>query len=696
MKQVVQPVGGGPVEVLEVPRPIIGPTEVLVQTRASIISSGTERAVTALAQSSLLGKARARPDLVRQVIAKARTEGVSSTVRAVRSRLGSDIPLGYSASGVVVKVGEAVADIAPGDLVATGGAGAANHAEFQAVPGLLTSPIPNDVDMESAAFATIASIAMHGLRQAAVGPGSKVVVVGLGLVGQLTARLAMASGCGVAGIDVSEHPLGVAEASGVLALSEDGADTTARIRDWSRGRCADAVIITAADKTSRITDRVPELCRDRATVVVVGDVGLDLERTPWYQNELELRFARSYGPGRYERAYEDWGVDHPIGYSRWTEGRNLEAVLDLMAADRLDVSDLVTHRFDLASATDAYDLIESRGEPYLGIALRYDETPTPNEPIVVSARETTTDGVGFIGAGAFASTVLVPAFRAAGADLVAVGSSSGMSARRMADQAGFARAVSGPDGVLGEPNVKTVVIATPHETHAALTARALRAGKNFFCEKPLALTVAEVDDVADALASTDATLFVGFNRRWSPAVTKVAEHFAPGSGPLVVNYRVNAGELPETHWYHDRRQGGRLLGEVCHFVDAAAALVDSTPLAANAVGGGRGESLLRQDLAVTVSFVDGSVAAITYATGGHHSTEKERIEVLGRSRSGVIIDFSEIVLDGKSISIRPQDKGHNAQIAAFMEATRGERQAPDFLAVSRTVIDAAASLVGDE
>ncbi len=285
------------------PRPVIGPTEVLVQTTASIISPGTERAVTALAQSSLLDKARARPDLVRQVIAKAKTEGIQSTVKAVRSRLADDIPLGYSAAGIVLQVGEAVADISPGDLVATGGAGSANHAEFQAVPGLLASRVPAGVPAESAAFATIASIAMHGLRQAEVGPGSKVVVVGLGLVGQLTARLAMASGCDVAGIDVSEHPLAVAEASGVLALSESGTDTTAKIREWSRGRGADAVIITAADKSSRITDRVPELCRDRATVVVVGDVGLELDRRPWYENELELRFARSYGPGRYERAY---------------------------------------------------------------------------------------------------------------------------------------------------------------------------------------------------------------------------------------------------------------------------------------------------------------------------------------------------------------------------------------------------------
>ena len=695
MKQVVQPVAGGPVEVLDVPRPVIGPTEVLVQTTASMISPGTERAVTALAQSSLLDKARARPDLVRQVVAKARTEGISSTVKAVRSRLADDIPLGYSAAGIVLQVGEAVADISRGDLVATGGAGSANHAEFQAVPGLLASRVPDGVDAESASMATIASIAMHGLRQAEVGPGSKVVIIGLGLVGQLSARLAMASGCDVAGIDVSEHPLAVAEASGVLALSESGSDTTARIREWSRGRGADAVIITAADKSSRIIDRVPSLCRACASVVVVGDVGLELDRTPWYEHELELRFARSYGPGRYERAYEDWGVDHPIGYSRWTEGRNMEAVLDLLASGRLEVSDLVTHRFTLASATDAYELIEARTEPYLGIALSYSDVPSPDEAITVSTTPIGKAGIGFIGAGAFAGSVLAPAFQKTGETFVAVSSSSGLSARRLADSAGFTRAVSGADGVIDDPDVASVVIATPHDTHADLTARSLRAGKHVFCEKPVATSIAELDDVTAALASTDAVLFVGFNRRWSPAVEQASAHMRSGAGPLVVNYRVNAGELPDSHWYHDRRQGGRLLGEVCHFVDTAAALVGAVPTSVQAIGGGRGEALLRQDLALALGFADGSVATITYATGGHHSTEKERIEVLGRGRTAVIVDFRELILDGKTTTLRPQDKGHDRQIAEFVEATK-TGNAPDFIAVSRLVIEASASMLGGD
>ncbi|HWG62263.1 MAG TPA: hypothetical protein VG253_11170, partial [Streptosporangiaceae bacterium] len=313
MKQVVQPLGGGPVEVLDVPRPVPDATEVLVRTLASVISPGTERAVTALAQSSLVAKARARPDLVRQVVRKARTDGLAATRRAVQSRLAEDLPLGYSAAGVVIATGSAVTGVRPGQLVATGGAGKASHAEFQAVPGLLCAGVPDGVAAEDAAFTTIGAIALHGLRLADVGPGSKVVVLGLGLIGQLAARLAMAAGCDVAGIDPAEYPRSVAHASGVLALDERGDVTTDEVLAWSRGRGADAVLVCAAGKSSDAIMRVPALCRDRAAVVVVGDVGLHLSRTPFYEREISLRFARSYGPGRYEPSYEAWGVDFPAG-----------------------------------------------------------------------------------------------------------------------------------------------------------------------------------------------------------------------------------------------------------------------------------------------------------------------------------------------------------------------------------------------
>ena len=380
MKSVVQPIKGGPVEVLDVPKPTPEPTEVLVRTLASVISSGTERAVTKLAQSSLLAKARARPDLVRQVVRKARTEGLAATAQSVRGRLAEDLPLGYSAAGEVVEVGSAVSGLRVGQLVATGGAGKANHAEFQAVPGLLCVPVPDGVPANDAAFTTVASIALHGLRLAEVGPGSKVVVIGLGLVGQLAARLGMAAGCDVMGIDPAAHARITTAGSGIQALDELGETTTEQVFAWSRGRGADAVLVCAASHSSAPVTRAPALCRDRAAIVIVGDVGLSLDRTPFYERELSLRFARSYGPGRYDMSYEAWGVDYPAGQVRWTEGRNFEAVLDLLAAGRLKVADLVTHCYDIADAAAAYELIDKRADPYLAIQLTYPKKADADVP----------------------------------------------------------------------------------------------------------------------------------------------------------------------------------------------------------------------------------------------------------------------------------------------------------------------------
>lgn len=695
MKQVVQPANGGPVRVIDVPRPSIGATEVLVQTVASAVSPGTERAVTKLAQSSLLAKARARPDLVRQVVKKARTDGIAKTARTVKGRLDDDVPLGYSSAGIAIEVGEAVAGISPGQMVATGGAGKANHAEFQAVPGLLCSPVPAGVAPADAAFATIASVALHSLRLADVGPGAKVVVIGLGLLGQLGVRLAQAAGCDVAGIDVGEFRVARAAEAGALALLETGEDTTKAVLEWSRGRGADAVLLMAASSSSAIAGRAPALCRDEANVVVVGDVGLELDRRPFYERELSLRFARSYGPGRYERSYEDWGVDYPAGLVRWTEGRNLEAVLDLLAAGRLAVADLVTHRFPIADATAAYELVERGAEPCLGIVFDYPNAPEPDRPIVFRpARPEARLGVGLIGAGAFARTVLVPAFKEAGFDrFVSVASASGLSARRMAERAGFEKAVSGADAVINDPDVDVVVIATPHDSHARLAAQALRAGKHVFCEKPLALTMEELDDVEDAQDDGKRVLFLDFNRRHSDAIRLVQEHFARTNGPLVLTYRVNAGTLPATHWYHDRRQGGRLLGEVCHFIDTCAALIGLDASAVTTMAGAGVRNLQpADDLVTALRYPDGSLAVISYATGGNMKTGKERIEILGRNRSAVIDDFTCVTIDERLRPVRGDRKGHYAAVVKFKRIVYGDDatyEARSGIASTRAAITAA-------
>jgi predicted dehydrogenase/threonine dehydrogenase-like Zn-dependent dehydrogenase len=761
VKSVVQPVRGGPVEVLDVPQPTPESTEVLVRTIASVISPGTERAVTRLAQSSLLAKARARPDLVRQVVHKAKTEGLAATAQSVRGRLAEDLPLGYSAAGEVVEVGSAVSGLRVGQLVATGGAGKANHAEFQAVPGLLCVPVPDGVPASDAAFTTVASIALHGLRLAEAGPGSKVAVIGLGLVGQLAARLAMAAGCDVVGIDLAAHARITAAGSGVQALDELGEITTEQVLAWSRGRGADAVLVCAANSSSAPVSRAPALCRDRASIVIIGDVGLNLDRAPFYERELSLRFARSYGPGRYEMSYEGWGVDYPVGQVRWTEGRNFEAVLDLLAAGRLKVADLVTHRYDIDDAPAAYELIDKQADPYLAIQLTYPKEPTADVPLVPKRMVSSTDpvsdstsslgsfptmtgpvipaprppltsvpavsppsgpvtpvsspsskpsasgtpstgsptGIGWIGAGAFSTGTLLPAFRRAGfRRFVAVTSASGITARRAADRYHFDKAVSGAFPVIDDSDVGIVVIATPHDSHAELASLALKDGRHVWCEKPVALSVDELAQVEAAWEASERQLMIGFNRRWSPAVLQARAALAGMPSPKFLVYRVAAGPVPEGHWYTDRRQGGRILGEVCHFVDTAQALIgadieETVSLQAGESHGrdsANGRVVPGNDAVVSLRFSDGSLATICYGSA-LPKAGKEWIEVTSGAHRLVIEDFRSLKLDGRTLWRGRQDKGHRACAAAFRRAVADGKPLPTrtMLATMRATIRAA-------
>lgn len=665
MKQLVQSVGDGSLKIVAAPDPECGPTDVLVRTSHSIVSAGTERAVRQLASASLLKKARARPDLVRQVITRARNAGVRDTIMAVRSRLDEDMPLGYSASGTVIAVGEAVEGIRPGMRVATGGAG---HADMQRVAGLLCAPVPKEVSDADASFATVASIALHGLRLADVGTGGSVCVVGLGLIGQLTVRLAIASGLRVFGVDLREWTVERARAAGAAAACEQGDATTGAIREWSRGRGVDAVIITAATSSSAPIQAAPDRLRDRGTVVVVGDIGLELQRTPLYLGEHTVKVARSYGPGRYERSFEEWGVDLPVGYVPFSERRNLEVVLDLIADGRLAVADLVTHSFEFDNAVQAYDTLNDQTAKYLGIQLSFSTSPSPPRPHVMAKSNATSrsDGIALIGAGGFARSVLVPAISASAlGNFVAVASASGTSAVKLANSLGCSAMTV--DDAITHPDVGLVVVATPHSTHADLVVRALSAGKNVFCEKPLALSFEELDLIEAARADSGREVFVGFNRRHSPDIARTLDILGAGNPPLTISYRVNAGGLPPDHWYFDRREGGRLLGEACHFIDTCNALVRSAPVSVHATGANRGEAITAQDFVATISYENGSVASITYGSRGHGSMPKELIEIMGSGHSIVISDFREFTIDGKSSKHR-QDKGHRAQFVAIHES----------------------------
>lgn len=669
MKQVVQSIGDGSLRVVEVPTPTCGPAEVLVSTTRSLLSTGTEKAVRELASASLIDKAKARPDLVRQVLKKARTEGLRNTVQAVRTRLDEDMPLGYSAAGVVLEVGSSVQGVTPGTRVATASAG---HAEAQVVPSLLAIPIPEGVTDEAAAFGAVAAIAMQGLRQADVQVGGTVAVVGLGLVGQLTARMALASGLKVIGIDLRDWTVDLAAAAGAIGLLEEGQATTDAILAHTRGRGADAVLVTASTKSSEPVMAAVDRVRDRGTVVVVGDVGVELARTPFYMKEVDVRFARSYGPGRYDRTYEEYGIDYPIGQVRWTEGRNIEAYLDLVASGRLRVDDLVTHVFGIDEADRAYETIGDDPRA-LAVQFTYSGQAIGREAITLRSVVTGHKGSGVIGAGNYAKMTFLPAMKRAGMpSAIAVTSNSGLTARHLAERHDVAQVVADVPSMLTMDSIDTVFVLSRHDSHAQITQDALSAGKNVFVEKPLALTEDELESVLRSLESSERVLWGGFNRRHSEAITKAKSTLGGTGEPLVITYRVSAGRLPETHWYKDRRQGGRLLGEVCHFIDLASWVVGMPVAQISAFGSGGSELLLQEDLVISLRFADGSIATVTYAEHAHASTSKERLDVLGRGHTVTIDDFQNLSIDGKEIKLSATGKGHVENLRLFSDVLAGK------------------------
>lgn len=668
MKQVVQSIGDGSLRVVEVPTPTCGPAEVLVSTTRSLLSTGTEKAVRELASASLIDKAKARPDLVKQVLKKAKSEGIRNTMQAVRTRLDEDMPLGYSAAGVVLEVGSSVHGLTPGTRVATASAG---HAEAQVVPSLLAIPIPEGVSDEAAAFGAVAAIAMQGLRQADVQVGGTVAVVGLGLVGQLTARMALASGLKVIGVDLRDWTVDLVKDAGGIGLMEEGQGTTDAILAHTRGRGVDAVLVTASTKSSDPVMAAVDRVRDSGTVVVVGDVGVELARTPFYMKEVDLRFARSYGPGRYERTYEEYGIDYPVGQVRWTEGRNIEAYLDLVAAGRLQVDDLVTHVFGIDEAERAYETI-GQDPKALAVQFSYPGQAVSREPITLRPVATGSRGSGIVGAGNYAKMTFLPAMKKAGLpSAVAVTSNSGLTARHLAERHDVAQVVADVPSLLGMDAVDTVFVLSRHDSHAQISRDALAAGKHVFVEKPLALSEEELESVLEALQASDRVLWGGFNRRHSEAIATAKGALGGTGEPLVITYRVSAGRLPETHWYKDRRQGGRLLGEVCHFIDLASWIVSLPVAEVVALGSGGSELALQEDLVVSLRFADGSIATITYAEHGHASTSKERLDILGRGHTVTIDDFQKLSIDGKDVKLSAPGKGHVENLKLFADALAG-------------------------
>ncbi|MGB4107316.1 MAG: bi-domain-containing oxidoreductase [Alphaproteobacteria bacterium] len=692
MKAVLQNFKTGDMAVENVPPPALKQDGVLVANAASLVSAGTEKAIIELAKMNPLQKARARPDLVKKVLAKAGQEGLLATGRIVMNLVSAPLPLGYSCAGVVTQAGSRVADIAPGQRVACAGLGYANHAEMVYVPRNLLVPIPDNVSYEDAAFVTVGAIALHGVRQAELTLGETVVVIGMGLVGQITAQICAASGCRVFCVDLDPSKVNLAKSLGADAglAGNDNAALKAAVLAFTNNRGADAVLITAGTKSSAPIELAPELARDRARVVAVGDVGHNVPRRAYYEKEIDLRQSRSYGPGRYDPNYEEKGQDYPLGYVRWTENRNMEAFLDLVSRGRVQLQPLLTHRFDISDAQKAYDLLlgETK-EPYIGILLGYD--PDRPQPVSVEVSKTKSrtkkEGdifLGIIGAGQFAQGVLLPALKSAGgANFHSFATGSGLTSVNVARKYGAVKCTSDYNEILSDSAVDAVLIATRHDSHSKMVAAALRAGKHCFVEKPLAIDRAGLDEIIAAQKNSAGTVLTGFNRRFSPLAKRLKDEMS--GARLVMQYRVNAGFIPGSHWHQDTESGGgRIIGEVCHFIDTMQCICGADPLTVEAKALTDGNSPSDPDnIIVTISFSDGSIGTIAYIASGDPGFPKERLEVFGGGRVGVIDNWRKLRVQGYGRKITQRcwlqaEKGHAQEMVAFIEGIRKGEPAISF------------------
>jgi predicted dehydrogenase/threonine dehydrogenase-like Zn-dependent dehydrogenase len=693
MRQVVQNVKNGQLEVREVPPPALLPGGVLVRTAASIISPGTEKMVLELGRKSLIGKARERPDLVREVITRARTYGISATVQSVMSKMDQALQLGYSAAGVVEEVAPGFVDIKRGDRVAIAGAGYASHAEMNFVPRNLTALIPSGVSFDQAAYATVAAIAMQGVRLARPELSEIVVVSGLGLIGLITLQLLKATGCRVLGFDVNKDKVELGRRIGLDEGVVLGVDDPHRAIDsFSNGRGADLTLITAATSSNQPIELAGEITRRKGRIVVVGAVGMNVPRDIYYRKELELKISMSYGPGRYDRSYEEGGLDYPYDYVRWTERRNLESVLELMARGLLDVAALTTHRFPVDKAADAYGMIYAASEPYAGVVLEYDLNRS-QEPAVKLAPSTATRkiierlGVGFAGAGNYSSVHLLPHLKAnQDVRLVGVTSAKGLNAKQKADKFGFSYCATEIKALLDDESVEAIFISTRHSTHAEMTIEALNAGKHVFVEKPMVVTEEQLNAVIEAYHAANAkqptALMVGLNRRFAPMVLRLRDAFA-SAGSLQMIYRVNSGNIPNSTWLHEADEGGgMLIGEMCHFVDVMQFVCGQRPATvyAHALRAKSEKVFDHDNLSIVIGFEGGSVGTLSYNTIGNGGFPKERLEVYGGGSVGVIDDFRllEIMQGGKPARIKSanQDKGQKREVSETIDSFRTKGVSP--------------------
>jgi predicted dehydrogenase/NADPH:quinone reductase-like Zn-dependent oxidoreductase len=695
MKQILQNLRTGATEVADVPRPQARRGHLLIRTTTTLVSVGTERMLVSFGQASLIGKARSQPDKVRQVLEKIRTDGLMPTLEAVFNKLDQPLPLGYCNVGVVVSNGK--------------------HAEVVAVPKNLCAKIPDGVSDEDAAFTVLAAIGLQGIRLVSPTLGECIVVTGLGLIGLITVQLLRAQGCRVLGIDFDAQKCALARELGAETVNLGaGEDPIAAAKAFSRGRGVDGVIITASTSSNEPVHQAATMSRKRGRIVLVGVTGLELSRADFFEKELSFQVSCSYGPGRYDPTYEERGVDYPVGFVRWTEQRNFEAVLDMLASRQIDMRQLVSHRFPIDQAADAYQLIADSA-PSLGILLQYpargggQPDGALSRTVAIAAATSAaltasgTATIGVIGSGNYATAVLIPAFKAAGARLRVVGSSGGVTALHAGRKFGFESATTDNASILDDPAVNAVVVATRHDNHADMVVSALGAGKHVFVEKPLAIDTAGVAAVEAAQAAhPDRMVMVGFNRRFAPQVQRMHAMLRTLSEPKAMIMTVNAGAIPAEHWTQDPRVGGgRIIGEGCHFIDLLRFLAGAPITGFDATTLGMAPGLIREDKAtITLRFADGSTGTVFYLANGNKSFPKERLEVFAGGRILQLDNFRKLRgfgwPDFSTMNLWRQDKGQQAMAAAFTAAIAKGGPAPipfaELAEVARVTIDIAARL----
>jgi len=702
MKQVFQNIVSGASEVVDVPVPRASRGHLLINSTRSLISAGTERSLVEFGKAGYLEKARKQPDKVKMVLDKVRTDGIVATFESVRSKLAEPLSMGYSNVGTVVDVGDGVQGFAKGDRVLSNGP----HAEFVSVPTNLCVRIPDAVDDDSAAFGTVGAIALQGVRLANPTLGETFVVTGLGLIGLLTVQILRANGCSVIGLDFDPARLDLAASYGAEVVRLDqGQDPVAVASLLTGGIGVDGVIVTATTSSDDVMHQAATMCRKRGRIILVGVVGLQLRRSDFYEKELTFQVSCSYGPGRYDPSYEDHGHDYPLPFVRWTENRNMQAVLDLMDAGAVKVDDLISARFRISDAPEAYrSLVED--ETSLGVVFEYPESESDDAPrtIVLADPEQPPAGagvVGAIGAGNYAGRILLPAFREAGGRLKAIASSQGTSSAHVGSRLGFETNTTDVSVIFDDPEIDVVVIGTRHDSHARLVVDALRAGKHVFVEKPLALAHEQLNEIESARRQalehgSGGRVMVGFNRRFAPLVGRLEKEVSRSSAPISLVYTCNAGAIPAESWvHHPSEGGGRIVGEACHFIDLARALVGHAIVDASmdVMDDPRG---LGDTASISLRFADGSIATVHYFANGHRSFPKERIEVFQGGRVLTLDNFRSVRGFGASLRKRrwTQDKGQEACVQAFMDAVRSGGDDPipfdQLMEVARVTLDLAA------